>query len=215
VISSAYYSSHGLALVYACTHLVTLNIQGSFKATDYRLLCEIIAAAATPSLRAVRLFVRFLPKENWVVDGRPLANALASCKSLRFLGLGAVDEMFGSMHHRDLFQLLSRLPIELLGIPRIGSSIHNHKLIEESLRLLPRLAVILFPAIGRSEDPAVKAIHRVNMRFLKSTFPNLLFESGPFNRRDVKWPPMYHSLSREAQAIFEHGAYRALASLHY
>jgi hypothetical protein len=190
--------------LYESTRLVTLNIQGAVHCADYRALCQGIEASSR-SLRSLCLQIALLGhayRETSKRDTQALANALASCTSLRFLRLGIIDEVvlidqkFGTMSLQDLFQVLAPLPIELLclfgGSPSIAVS-YSPQLVE-AIQLLPNLSVLMI------QELSVNATRR-----LQSRFKNLVFDKLHDTRR---WPPLFHTLKPEAQAKFQHHPYR-------
>jgi hypothetical protein len=191
-----------LASFYSSTQLVTLDVWALIRSMDYRPFCRAIEASSH-SLRAICLYVpSILMNVDQRLAGQTLANALASCTSLRFLRLGELFLMFGSMTLHDLFERLAPLPIEMLSF---NDNSHESTVVIElydSLHLLPNLSVVLFRRNIDQDSPR----HALAIRRLQSRFPNLVIE----NLEDVMvWPPPYHTLSPEARAIFEFRPYRA------
>jgi hypothetical protein len=185
-----------LAPLYAATHLVSLSIQGPLDANN-RLVRQVIEASSR-SLQAISLVNC---EGSSLLDDRALANAMASCTSLRFLRLSYYLTLdFMALH--DLFMLLAHLPIEFLsfrGIPRVDRDSFTSDLMD-NFHLFPRLSVIEA---------------RLNMGGtlrLKSKFIQLVIEALGGVNYSV-WPPIYHQLSPEAQAVFEHRTYRTSSPL--
>jgi hypothetical protein len=168
----------------------TLDIRArpSFDGQDYRRLCQAIKASSR-NIRAISLL---LPYDE-AIEAGPLAQALSSCPSLRFLELaGSVFAELLSTAPLEFFELLAPLPIEFLSFTDCSMGGFLVRLID-GLPLLQRSLLVLMVDIAP-----------VATRMLKSKFDWLLVEA-PVNHS--KWPPAYQELSPKVRALYKSRPY--------